>query len=455
MTTDSTKYFFKRGAVSARLNLVDTPLRGEYYYDGEHGKYYFGARYYDPFFGMWMSPDPAAVLFREVYAPLKWRDFIEKDILQRLNGEAVLLKHSFRASAQFANPYSYGGDPLNYVDPNGEFVNLAFGAAIGGGTAAYNCADQGGSCTKAVSTGVTVGALAGTAGGGAGALVGAAGGPIAGGTIGSGAGSGTGYLANGVMTGQDMNLGDFAKTTMDGAASGLIGSSVAIGVDASGINILGSVGSEALGNAAGNTYTAMSNGKRGDDLWTAFGYGAAMGASSAALSNVVNIAVNYDNLYDGTDIEYAVKEGDVIGFGFDANTGFWDKIISGLIMLVTGSPYSHMAVVDADQQGNRFVREANNTGSDVAVEWAELQDLKVGRNYKNRPYKVLARGQTFRVRYNKGNSENYNLFLRNCTTQASKWLGMPFVNNPGTFANNITGNVPYYNSFSITGPLLW
>lgn len=51
--------------------------------------------------------------------------------------------------------------------------------------------------------------------------------------------------------------------------------------------------------------------------------------------------------------------------------------------------------------------------------------------------------------------ENYNLFLRNCTTQASKWLGMPFVNNPGTFANNITGNVPYYNSFSITGPLLW
>ncbi len=50
---------------------------------------------------------------------------------------------------------------------------------------------------------------------------------------------------------------------------------------------------------------------------------------------------------------------------------------------------------------------------------------------------------------------SYNLFLRNCTTQASKWLGMPFVNNPGTFANNITGNVPYYNSFSITGPLLW
>ena len=98
MTTNSTKYFCNRGALSARFILVDTPLRGEYYYDGEHGKYYFGARYFDPFFGMWMSPDPAAVFFREVYAPLKWRDFIEKDILQRSNVEAVLLKQSFRAS---------------------------------------------------------------------------------------------------------------------------------------------------------------------------------------------------------------------------------------------------------------------------------------------------------------------------------------------------------------------
>ena len=49
-------------------------------YDGRLGLYYFGARYYDPFFGLWMSPDPAG---------------------------------------QFANPYTYGGDPLNYVDPTG------------------------------------------------------------------------------------------------------------------------------------------------------------------------------------------------------------------------------------------------------------------------------------------------------------------------------------------------
>ena len=57
-------------------------------FDGEHGKYYFGARFYDPFFGLWISPDPAG---------------------------------------QFANPYSYGGDPLNYVDPTGMW---ALGAGL-------------------------------------------------------------------------------------------------------------------------------------------------------------------------------------------------------------------------------------------------------------------------------------------------------------------------------------
>src|SRR5574344_1676958 len=135
MTIDSTKYFCKRGAVSAGLNLVDTPLRGEYYYDGEHGKYYFGARYFDPFFGMWMSPDPAA---------------------------------------QFASPYTYGGDPLNYVDPNGEWVHILVGAIIGAVVGTVNGVIQctsagGGSCGKSVGVGFVGGAAVG---GGAGAFAG-------------------------------------------------------------------------------------------------------------------------------------------------------------------------------------------------------------------------------------------------------------------------------------------
>lgn len=59
--------------------------------DYEHDKLYFGARFYDPFFGLWMSPDPAG---------------------------------------QFANPYSYGGDPLNFIDPTGMWAlgdGLVFG----------------------------------------------------------------------------------------------------------------------------------------------------------------------------------------------------------------------------------------------------------------------------------------------------------------------------------------
>ena len=103
-------------------------------FDGEHGKYYFGARYFDPFFALWASPDPAG---------------------------------------QFANPYTYGGDPVNFVDPNGEFViaavlaGAAVGAVIGGGTAAYQCNVHGqGDCSaSSVATSAVVGAAAGAAGG--------------------------------------------------------------------------------------------------------------------------------------------------------------------------------------------------------------------------------------------------------------------------------------------------
>lgn len=60
------------------------------------GFYYFGARFYDPEIGTWISTDPAG---------------------------------------QFVNSYSYcGADPVNYIDPTGEFSWLGFGigAGIGG-----------------------------------------------------------------------------------------------------------------------------------------------------------------------------------------------------------------------------------------------------------------------------------------------------------------------------------
>jgi len=57
-------------------------------------QYDFGARYYDPQLGRWHTPDPAD---------------------------------------QFANPYTgMGNNPVMGVDPDGRFVHILIGAAIGG-----------------------------------------------------------------------------------------------------------------------------------------------------------------------------------------------------------------------------------------------------------------------------------------------------------------------------------
>lgn len=70
--------------------------------------YYYGARYYDPASGRFLSPDPAG---------------------------------------QFSNPYAYAySDPVNYVDPNGEFacagvcISLIVGATVGAITGAASAA---------------------------------------------------------------------------------------------------------------------------------------------------------------------------------------------------------------------------------------------------------------------------------------------------------------------------
>jgi len=180
-------------------------------FDGEHGKYYFGARYFDPFFGMWMSPDPAG---------------------------------------QFANPYTYGGDPVNFVDPNGEFAfaPVIIGAAIGaivGGTAAYvNCRDKDGCGWEALKM-AGVGGLAGAIGeafsgvsaaaaGAKGLSVAASGGAAAGsaGTSAAFAGGAvngafSGFASSAVtysLTTDSWNFGHFTIASLFGAfAGGLMG----------------------------------------------------------------------------------------------------------------------------------------------------------------------------------------------------------------------------------------
>ena len=137
-------------------------------YDEPIRKLYFGSRYFDPFFGMWMSPNPAA---------------------------------------QFANPYTYGGDPLNYVDPNGEWVHIVVGAVIGAVVGTVNGAIQctapggGGSCGKSIGVQASVGAAIGAATAATGGAVSGLGATVAG-SAGLASGSGTvAALAAGAVEG--------------------------------------------------------------------------------------------------------------------------------------------------------------------------------------------------------------------------------------------------------------
>ena len=88
-------------------------LRTDIMLDGRLGLYYFGARYFDPSFALWLTPDPAR---------------------------------------QYLNPYSYGGDPVNRVDYDGKW---SWGEALLWGTAEVLTAG-----------GVSAGAVALTLGGG-------------------------------------------------------------------------------------------------------------------------------------------------------------------------------------------------------------------------------------------------------------------------------------------------
>ena len=86
--------YYPYGAVSA-VYPSSSPVGERRWQDKElddaTGNYYFGARFYNPLLGMWLVPDPAG---------------------------------------QYVDPYGYGGDPLNLIDPTGLWAvgaGLVFG----------------------------------------------------------------------------------------------------------------------------------------------------------------------------------------------------------------------------------------------------------------------------------------------------------------------------------------
>ena len=402
-------------------------------FDNEHGKYYFGSRYFDPFFGMWMSPDPAG---------------------------------------QFANPYSYGGDPVNFVDPNGEEAITAgvlvtaavVGAIIGGSTAIYQCSKYGaGSCAVAVPQAIMVGAAAGAAGAAAGGAVGgmAAGageGAIGGGFAGGAAGSATSYIGNGLFTG-DMSFGEGFRQTMiggfSGAISGGVGSSLELSETAWGWG--GRTGGELLGSAASSVFnTAISGGGNFWDYLSNMGQSMAMGLTSSILTGYLDSYFNKKERYDYTDVnEAGLQVGDVLAFGVEDGYGLKNWAISRSIMTLSGEPYSHIAVVDADFYKGQYVLGIREATGDGTNQFTPLNVIKNNPKhaYNNRKFKILGDKLLNRT-YTKADNGTYGLVKANCAIQGTNWTNMPYRNNPGAFARMMLNQSIYYNSASLRS-ILW
>ena len=403
-------------------------------FDNEHGKYYFGSRYLDPFFGMWMSPDPAG---------------------------------------QFANPYTYGGDPINFADPNGEEVITAgvivtaaiVGAIIGGATAVYQCTKYGaGSCSVGITQGTVVGAAAGAAGAAAGGAVaglaaGAGEGAIGGGFAGGAASSATSYIGNGLFTG-DMSFGEGFRQTMIGAFSGAISGGFGASLELSDTDLgwAGRTGGELLGSAASSVFnTAISGGGSFEDFMLNMGKSMAMGLTSSILTGYIDSYVNGKDRYDYTDVNQAgLQAGDVLAFGVEDGYGVKGWAISRSIMTASGEPYSHIAVVDygLDKGGDYVlgIREANNNGTNEFTPLSTIKE-KTNHPYNNRKFKILG-NKSLNKNYTTLKSQKYGFVQANCAKQASLWTNMPIRNNPGAFARMMLGQSIYYNSASLRS-IMW
>lgn len=374
-------------------------------FDSDLNKYYFGARFYDPLFGLWLTPDPAG---------------------------------------QFANPYTYGGDPINYIDPNGEsvtaaiIVGAAIGAAIGGTVSAVNCsgANEVG-CGKAIAQGAAVGAVAGAASGGVGSAVsgaiGGVGGAIAGGASG-GATSGTiNYLGNSVTGNGSVDGMGLWTAFWQGSVSGAISGGVGAYLGDAGWNLLGNRGAEIFASGLGSGIGSKLN---GNSFWDGFAQGAVLGLASSVLTGLISP----DFEYDGNNLgEAKLQKGDIIGWGSDGSP------VSGSIIAVTGEDFSHVGVVDEDAEG-LFIREATGEGKQVRAK------LTVNK-YQDRPYKVY--GNRRIVQPYVEQKYGYNLVETNCTSQATRWTGMSYANNPGILYRRMNGITPFYSSSTWQGYHLW
>lgn len=304
-------------------------------FDNEHHKYYFGSRYFDPFFGMWMSPDPAG---------------------------------------QFANPYTYGGDPVNFVDPNGEEAITAgvvvtaaiVGAIIGGSTAIYQCTKYGaGSCSVGITRGAVVGAASGAAGGAAGAAA-AGGGAIASGIVGGAAGSATSYVGNGLFTG-NMSFGEGMRQTLIGAFAGGLSGGIAAGLHEVPYFGYFETGIRAVSSSVSSMTTALIN---GGNVFEAAMLGLAQGGTAAVSNTLVSLGLIYtinafgslkalDSFYGDEGKWMTEAMSAKLMEPGDVSASVANDWVSFAIALLSGNgPFSHARGMDKEGQ----IVEANKDG---------------------------------------------------------------------------------------------
>ncbi len=221
--------------------------------------YYFGARYFHPKYGIWLTTDPAG---------------------------------------QFYNPYGFGGDPVIYVDPNGEWVNIVVGAVIGAAVGGYTAYKTDTDFDQALGL-IIGGAAVGAASAGIGSSVAGGGGvaasegltsytvsnSVASGTVGGAFGGYSNYLLNSVAnpTASEASVAGAAKAVGIGGVSGAGGSFAG---QVSGHYSTNTIGSTLGGGVSGG----ISSGLYGGSFWSGFKSGAGWGfASSVVQSNLAEI----------------------------------------------------------------------------------------------------------------------------------------------------------------------
>ncbi len=344
-------------------------------------------------------------------------------------------------AGQFSNPYAYGGDPVNYADPNGEWIHLVVGAVIGAGVGAYTAYQRGydlpdwqtyayvgGGAAIGVGVAATGGAIAGMAGTGAsaGATIGY--GAAAGATSGAMGGAANYTLSYGIETqgsydgfGSNQSMGALWQSTWTGAVAGGAGGAAGSYLGNASWNVLGRGGAALGGGFTGGFTGGLLNGQSLGDAALAGLAGAGLSYTGAALQYALTPR-SYQST--GGISSSDIRDGDAVVMGPDKKS--W---MSRAIAVVTLEDYAH-----AGQRVGNNLRESQKTG----LTGGPLEKATPLTEFDKRGYSVVGQGPGANTNITP-RSSGYNICTANCSVQTGNWTGLQSANNPGVFYRTNTG----------------